>query len=99
VAAWGSNSVGQLGNGTTTDTSTPVQVSDLSRATTIASGWAHSLALRTDGTVWAWGDNAYGELGNTTTTNTSTPVQVTGLSGVTAIAVNDGRKLVLTHIP
>jgi hypothetical protein len=86
VAAWGSNSVGQLGNGATTDSSTPVQVSDLSGATTIASGWTHSLALGSDGVAWAWGHNEYGELGNSTATYSSTPVQVSGLSGVTAIA-------------
>jgi alpha-tubulin suppressor-like RCC1 family protein len=86
VATWGANSVGQLGNGTTTDSSTPVQVSGLSGVTAIAGGHAYSLALRTDGTVWAWGHNESGQLGNGTTTNSSTPVQVSGLSGVTAIA-------------
>ncbi len=49
-----------------------------------------SLALKSDGTVWAWGDNQYGELGNGSTTNSNVPVQVTGLTGVMAIAFLSG---------
>src|SRR5438445_7369645 len=86
VSAWGGNFVGQLGNGTNTDSNTPVEVSGLSGVTAIAAGIIHSLALKTDGTVWGWGNNANGQLGNGTNTNSNTPVQVTGLSGVTAIA-------------
>jgi alpha-tubulin suppressor-like RCC1 family protein len=86
AAAWGRNTFGELGDGTTTDSSTPVQVSGLPGVTAIAAGIVHSLALRGDGSVWAWGNNLHGELGDGTTTDSSTPVQVSGLSGVTAIA-------------
>jgi len=51
-------------------------------ATAIAAGALHSLALRSDGTVWAWGRNRSGELGDGTTTDRLTPVQVSGFSGV-----------------
>ena len=86
VWAWGDNSAGQLGNGTTTSSQTPVQVSDIGSATAVAAGDDHSVALESDGSVWAWGDNAAGQLGNGTTTSSSTPVQVNGLQSVSAIA-------------
>ena len=85
VWAWGYNYYGQVGDGTTTNRSTPVQVAGLSGVSAVAGGFDHSIALKTDGTVWAWGLNSSGQLGDGTTTNRTTPVQVTGLSGVTAI--------------
>ena len=54
--------------------------------TQVAAGLAHTVALKSDGTVWAWGSNYYGQLGDGTTTDRLTPVQVSGLTGVTAIA-------------
>src|SRR5438874_2911485 len=95
VMAWGRNSSGQLGNGTTTGSALPVSVGGLSEVTAIAAGTDHSLALRADGTVYAWGDNTTGELGNGTTTSSSVPVQVSGLTGVTAIAAGSGYSLAL----
>src|SRR5215208_737512 len=50
VWAWGSNEIGQLGDGTNTNRTTPVQVSDLSGVQAIAGGGAHSLVLKNDGT-------------------------------------------------
>jgi len=87
VRAWGQNTSGQSGNGTVTfGSNTPVQVSGLSGVAAIAGGDIHSLALKSDGTVWAWGYNLDGELGNGTYTDSNTPVEVSGLSGVTVIA-------------
>ena len=80
-AAWGDNSYGQLGNGTDTSSNVPVGISNLSSEATkaVADGRLHSLALKTDGTVWAWGDNSSGQLGNGTNTDSDVPVQVRGL--------------------
>ncbi|MBC7943236.1 fibronectin type III domain-containing protein [Candidatus Saccharibacteria bacterium] len=99
VWAWGYNAYGQLGDATNTQRNVPVQVKDaagtgfLSGVTAIDAGSNHSLALKTDGTVWAWGGNDQGQLGNGTINTQYKPVQVkdaagTGfLSGVTAISI------------
>ncbi|TFG82852.1 MAG: RCC1 repeat-containing protein, partial [Spirochaetales bacterium] len=86
VWTWGDNSYGQLGDGTTTERTTPVLDSVLSGVVAIAAGGCHTVALKSDGTVWTWGSNDYGQLGDGTTTDSPTPVPVSSLSGVTAIA-------------
>ncbi|MBI2187137.1 MAG: hypothetical protein HYU37_08415, partial [Acidobacteria bacterium] len=58
VWAWGANTYGQLGDGTTTDSPTPQQVLGVSGVVAIAAGYEYSLALTADGTVWGWGYNA-----------------------------------------
>src|SRR5690606_16607183 len=63
VWAWGWNNSGQLGAGTTTNRLAPVQVKGdvgngyLTDVVAVAAGYDHSLALKSDGTVWAWGLN------------------------------------------
>ncbi len=100
VLAWGLNANGELGNGTTTNSSTPVAVSQPwgTYVTAIAGGLFHSLALTSTGQVLDWGYNGEGELGNGTTTNSSTPVPVSLPSGttVTAIAGGQDHSLALT---
>jgi len=96
VWAWGDNAFGQLGDGTTTQRNTPVQLSGFSDVQTIAGGFYHSLALKRDGTLWAWGRNDYGQLGDDTTTQRNTPVQVRGLSGVQAIDGGGNHSLAVT---
>src|SRR3712207_4798811 len=72
VWACGDNANGELGDGTTTNRTRPVPVLGpggsgfLTDVTAIACGGNHSLALRSDGTVWAWGDNSSGQLGDGT---------------------------------
>jgi alpha-tubulin suppressor-like RCC1 family protein len=95
VWAWGANSYGQLGDGTTTQRREPTLAPTLTGVTAIASGYYHSLALRSDGTVWAWGRNSYGQLGDGTSTHRYTPIAVPGLVGITAIAAGDYHSLAL----
>jgi alpha-tubulin suppressor-like RCC1 family protein len=91
VWAWGFNQYGQVGDGVTGGARlTPVKVTGLTGVTKISAGGGFSLALRSDGTVWAWGFNGDGELGNGTTANSPVPVQVTGLSHVTGISAGFG---------
>jgi alpha-tubulin suppressor-like RCC1 family protein len=96
VWAWGSNDIGQLGNGSFQNSSIPVQVPGL-RGISGISASRHTLALKNDGTVWAWGGNAYGELGNGTTLGSTTPVEVPGLTGVSAISAGRGFSVALKY--
>ena len=100
VWAWGLNSSGQLGDGTgtKTDSDTPVKVSGLTGIiTAIAAGGSHTVALKSNGTVWAWGNNGYGQLGDGTMADSDTPVQVSGLTGIkiTAIAAGESHTVAL----
>jgi alpha-tubulin suppressor-like RCC1 family protein len=82
VWAWGFNTHGQLGDGSTTHRNLPVQVGNLSSVAAVTGGYSFSMALKTDRTLWTWGGNSNGELGNGTNTSSYVPVQVTGLSDV-----------------
>jgi hypothetical protein len=76
--AWGSNYFGQLGDGTTTDSHSPKHIgTDTNWAwVSIAAGCWYSLALKSDGTLWAWGYNYYGQLGDGSTTDSYLPVNI-----------------------
>ncbi len=78
IYAWGNNGNGQLGDGTTTSTDTLVKVSlpNGAKAVQVACAWTHSLALGSDGNIYAFGFNNNGQLGDSTTTASSTPVRV-----------------------
>jgi YD repeat-containing protein len=88
--AWGGNFVGQVGDGTYTNTVAPVQISSLISMTALGGRGYHNLAVKSDGTVWAWGWNSRGQLGHDTSgsscpvpfagTCSNVPVQVIGIT-------------------
>src|ERR1035437_2967050 len=92
--AWGGGWYGELGNGSTTNSSPPVAVSMPAGVTfsAVSAGGGNSLALDSSGHAWAWGYNGSGQLGNGSpnTTNSSTPVAVSMPAGVTFSAVAAG---------
>lgn len=113
VYSWGYGYYGQLGNGTppayncTTcynSYAVPTKVVNLTGVTAVSAGYYHSLALKSDGTVWSWGYGGNGQLGNGSTSGTpfNAPVQVIGTGGLgttlqnaTAIAAGYSHSLVL----
>jgi len=98
VKCWGSNTSGQVGDGTTDNRSTPVDVAGMSNGMAdIAAGLYHTCALTTGSGVKCWGSNTSGQLGDGTRTNRHTPVDVVGLgSGMAAIALGNDHTCALT---
>lgn len=87
VKACGLNVGGQLGIGVTGfGSNVPVPVNVVTGISGIDAGWAHSLFLKDDGTVWSCGTNDNGQLGLGNNTNQSTPAMITSLSGITQIS-------------
>lgn len=100
VWAWGKNGYGQLGStvgtGTPLATDAPTLVLGLTGIVAVAAGAEHSVALKSDGTVWAWGRNTTGQLGNGETTDVNyTPRMVPGLTNIMEIAAGDNHTLAL----
>ena len=85
--AWGYNANGQLGNGTVTSYSSPIQVGSLTNWKQVSCGYnGFTTAVKNDGTLWAWGYNANGQLGNGTVTSYSSPIQVGSLTNWRQVA-------------
>ena len=72
--AWGANTLGQLGNGTTSNNRVPVLIGE--GFAQVSAGANHTLAIKPNGSLWAWGNNAYGQLGNGNFTSSTVPVLV-----------------------
>jgi alpha-tubulin suppressor-like RCC1 family protein len=88
--SWGINTNGQLGDGTTINKSSPIQIGT-SSWTIVSAGFSHSTAIDINGALWAWGDNISGDLGDGTAISKSSPVQVTlGVTGSSWTSVAAG---------
>jgi alpha-tubulin suppressor-like RCC1 family protein len=67
VLCWGDNTVGELGNGSTTASTTPVPITATEHFTALAAGYGHVCAIATTGAIYCWGANNTGQLGATVT--------------------------------
>lgn len=100
VWAWGDNIVGQLGNGTMTNSSSPVQVgvgvAGFNNIVAVSAGESDAIALKSDGTVWIWGRNLYGQVGNgTRLVIQRLPVQNTTLSNIVQVSAGSANIMAL----
>ena len=78
IRCWGSNSYGNLGDGTTTDRLVQTPIGGGGTWKSISAGLSYSCGIRTDDTAWCWGNNIYGQLGDGTTTTQIVPTAVIG---------------------
>ena len=86
VMCWGSNSDGQIGDGTTTDRLIPVIVAGLTNVKSISAGQKHTCTALDNGSAKCWGSNSNGRLGDGTTAERLIPVIVAGLTNVKSIS-------------
>jgi alpha-tubulin suppressor-like RCC1 family protein len=92
---WGYNVAGQLGNASIADSDVPVRVELPAKVRQVFQGGSgatngQTIAILTNGSVWAWGNNKKGQLGDGSTANSDVPIQVHVPKGVTFVKVNSG---------
>ena len=93
--AWGDNTSGVLGDGTTTIRPIPIQTVGLMDVEAVATGLNRSIAIKCDGTLFAWGAHNADLFGGGITVDPTIATEVSGMSDITAIAVGDNHCLVV----
>lgn len=86
VRCWGKNTDGQLGDGTTNDSASPVSIPDFRGIARVSVGGRHSCGLIRNGTVACWGANEHHQLANGKTDRSARPAVIVGLVGVREVA-------------
>lgn len=89
ISCWGKNDAGQLGDGSTASSLSPIPVSGITTATAISSEENHTCALLSNGTIKCWGWNKFGQLGFGTNANSSFPITVHGITNAVAVSVGN----------
>lgn len=99
IVGWGDGGGGQLGNGASVDSETPVAALGISGALDVVAGESFVLALLADGRVMSWGRNENGQLGDGTTSLVrNTPAPVSGLAGAVAIGAGENHGLAIDGV-
>ena len=96
ILAFGDNSYGQLGDGTTVSRSMPTELTYPTDVVSVSAGSWYSLAVTSDGSVYSWGRNLYGQLGTGDTRNSSLPMVVEGLPPIVAVSAGAHHALALS---
>ena len=97
VYAWGLNDAGQLGNGTSGNKGSPVQIDTSTNWNKIVAGDYHNLAINSDGELYAWGANLYGRLGDGTTADKHSPVQIGTATNWKMVSAGGGHSLAINE--
>jgi alpha-tubulin suppressor-like RCC1 family protein len=87
---WGYNGLGELGDGTTANSSTPVAVVGGLSFAAVSAGYQYTCGITTGGLLYCWGRNTYGQLGGDTPGQSSVPVKFTDVGGLTWVGVSAG---------
>lgn len=87
--AWGANEQGQLGDGTTTDKTSPTKIETNITFVQLSAGAFHNAGIDTEGRLWVWGLNTFGQLGDGTTINKSKPQKIMGDKGFTKVMASE----------
>jgi len=95
MSCWGVNDMGELGDGTTTNGASAVDVQGVTAAVAVAAGDAHTCVVIAGGTVSCWGSDSNGQLGASVDGSSTSPVVVSGISGAVTVAAGGAHSCAL----